>query len=74
MYAGVGFLIADLIAMIVVGSIENLNILWIAGIALGTSVIALAAYCEKHRELVLQRLRILAAELETWDRGSRNRS
>ncbi len=67
MYAGTGFLLADLIAMLVCSSIEHSNLLWFAGIGLGTAVIVLAAICENHRETVLQRLRLLAAELETWE-------
>jgi hypothetical protein len=42
-------------------------VLWIAGIAFGIIVIVLGAICEKHREDVLQRLRILSARLETWN-------
>ena len=67
MYAGTGFLLADLIAMLVCSSIEHPNLLWFAGIGLGTAVIVLAAICENHRETALQRLRLLAAELETWE-------
>lgn len=67
MYTGTAFLVADLLAMVVMGSIDNPTLLWIAGILVGLSVMALAAYCEKHRELVLQRLRIVAAKLETWE-------
>ena len=67
MYTGVGFLVADLIAMLVRGSIDNPSILWIAGITVGTLVIALAAYCERHREKLLQRMRLVASELEAWE-------
>ncbi|MCA9069005.1 MAG: hypothetical protein KDA84_08785, partial [Planctomycetaceae bacterium] len=67
MYTGTAFLVADLLAMVVMGSIDNPTLLWIAGILVGLSVMALAAYCEKHREQVLQHLRIVAAKLETWD-------
>lgn len=66
MYTGTAFLLADLTAMVVRGSIDNPNVLWIAGIVLGCLVIGLAAYCERYREVMLQRLRLLAAELETW--------
>lgn len=66
MYTGLGFLIADLIAMVVRGSIDNPSVLWIAGITLGSAVVGLAAYCERHREQLLQRMRLLAAELDTW--------
>lgn len=67
MYTGVGFLVADLIAMLVRGSIDNPNILWIAGISFGTLVIGLAAYCERHREKLLQRMRLVASELDGWE-------
>jgi len=67
MYTGTAFLAADLIAMVVRGSIDNPSILWIAGISLGLLVIGLAAWCERHRELLQQRVRLLAAELETWN-------
>lgn len=67
MYTGVGFLVADLIAMLVRGSIDNPNILWIAGISFGTLVIGLAAYCERHRDKLLQRMRLVASELDGWE-------
>ena len=67
MYTGVGFLVADLIAMLVRGSIDNPSILWIAGITFGTLVIGLAAYCERHRENLLQRMRLVASELDAWE-------
>jgi hypothetical protein len=53
--------------MVVRGSIDNPTLLWIAGILVGLAVISLAAYCEKNREQVLERLRIMAAKLETWE-------
>jgi hypothetical protein len=67
MYTGTAFLAADLAAMVVRGSLDRPNVLWIAGLVVGAAVLALAAYCERHREHVLQRLRLLAAELQTWD-------
>ncbi|MEX0717260.1 MAG: hypothetical protein WD066_11770 [Planctomycetaceae bacterium] len=67
MYTGTGFLLADLIAMVVRGSIDRPQLLWFVGIAVGLAVIALAAWCEKHREDVLQRLRLIAAELQRWE-------
>jgi hypothetical protein len=66
MYTGVAFLIADLLAMLVRGSIDRPNLLWLAGVGLGTTVVLLAALCENRREVLMQRLRILTAELETW--------
>jgi hypothetical protein len=47
MYTGTGFLIGDLVAMVVRGSIDNPTLLWIAGVLVGLAVISLAAYCEK---------------------------
>lgn len=66
MYTGSAFLLADLIAIVVRGSIDQPSLLWLAGIAVGAAVIGLAAYCERHREKMLQQLRYLTSELETW--------
>ncbi len=66
MYAGTAFLVADVAAMVVRGSVDEPSLLWIAGILLGVLLVALAAYCERRREQMLQRLRMVAAELETW--------
>lgn len=66
MYTGTAFLIADLITILVRGSIDHPNRLWLAGIVIGGAVIGLAAYCERHREQMQQRIRIMAAKLETW--------
>ena len=66
MYLGTGFLVADMLAMVIRGGVDRPSILWMAGIALGMLVVALAAYCERHREQLLQRMRFVAAELETW--------
>jgi len=65
-YTGTAFLIADLIAMLVRGSLSYPNLLWASGIVLGLGVIALAAYCEHHREILMSRVRLISAELETW--------
>ena len=66
LYSGTAFLVADLTALVIRGSLERTDVLWIVGIALGSSVVALAAYCENHREIVLQRMRMLSATLQTW--------
>jgi hypothetical protein len=54
-------------AMVVRGSIGHPSLLWVAGLALGAGVIGLAAVCENQREILLQRLRGMAAVLESWD-------
>jgi len=66
MYAGSAFLLADLVAMLVRGSIDNVNVLWIAGLILGSAVIALGALCERHREVLVQRMRVLSEALQQW--------
>ena len=66
-YTGTAFLAADLVAMIVRGSVDNPSLLWIAGLLLGAAVVALGAVAESHREQLLQRLRALSATLESWD-------
>jgi hypothetical protein len=66
MYTGVAFVVADLVAMVIRGSIDRPNLLWIAGIGVGTGVVVLGALCENRREVMLQKLRVLAAELERW--------
>lgn len=65
-YLGNSFLIADLIAMVVRGSLDHPNLLWGVGVMLGLGVISLAAYCEHHREGLMSRIRRLSAELELW--------
>jgi hypothetical protein len=65
-YSGTAFLIADLVAMVIRGSIDHPNLLWLAGLGIGASVITLGAICENHRESLLARLRLMAAELQTW--------
>jgi putative effector of murein hydrolase LrgA (UPF0299 family) len=66
LYTSTAFLLADLVALVARGSVDEPNVLWIAGVALGALIIALGAVCENHRETVLSRLRYLAAELEQW--------
>jgi hypothetical protein len=65
-YTGSAFLIADLVAMVVRGSVDNPSVLWIAGLILGGMVVALGAVAERNRELVLQRMRMVSAALDTW--------
>jgi hypothetical protein len=66
-YMGTAFLLADLIAMLVRGSFDHPNLLWLAGLSLGAAVLTLAAYCERNREALLQRMRLLAQTLEGWE-------
>ena len=66
-YAGTAFLLADLIAMTVHTTMSNPLLLWVGGILLGIAVIGLAAFCENHREKLLAKIRIMSAELATWN-------
>lgn len=65
-YTGTAFLIADLVAMLVRGSLDHPNLLWGCGVVLGMAVMGLAAYCEHHRETLQSRIRLISAELESW--------
>lgn len=67
LYAGTAFLVADLASMVVRGSVDHPNLLWVAGLTMGSAVVALAAVCENNREKLLQRLRIVSAALQEWD-------
>ncbi|TWT46368.1 hypothetical protein KOR42_43450 [Thalassoglobus neptunius] len=67
MYTGTAFLVADLLALVIRGTFDHPSLLWLTGIAIGLAVIGLAAYCERHREAMLQKFRFIAAELETWN-------
>jgi len=67
MYTGSAFLCADLIGMIVRSTIDHPALLWVCGLSLGAAVIALAAYCEQHREDLLKRIRLITAEFATWN-------
>lgn len=67
LYTGTAFLIADVIAMVVRGSIDQPDLLWLAGLTAGAGVIATAAYFERHRENVLSQMRMLASELKGWE-------
>ena len=66
-YVGTAFLFADLVAMVIQSAIANPGMLWIGGLAIGIAVIALAAICENHREQLLSKIRVLSAELATWN-------
>jgi hypothetical protein len=67
LYMGSAFLLADLTAMLVRGYFQSSNVLWIAGLVLGAGIIALGAYCERHRELLQSRMHLLASTLKTWE-------
>ena len=67
MYTGTAFLVADLVAMVVRGSIDDPNVLWISGLALGAAVIALGAWCERNREALVERMRFLTDVLKQWE-------
>lgn len=66
MFTGSAFLLVDLVAMVIHSSFDHPQVLWIAGLAIGAGVIALAAICENQREHLLARIRLLSAELSTW--------
>ncbi|MBI2826973.1 MAG: hypothetical protein HYX69_20040 [Planctomycetia bacterium] len=66
-YTGTAFLVADIMGMVARGSIDHPNLLWIAGLAFGAGVVTLGAFCELHREKLLQQLRALTAALAAWD-------
>ncbi len=65
-FSGTAFLVADLLWMVIRTSIDHPGFLWVSGVVVGAAVIALAAYCENHRERLLGRIRVLTAELATW--------
>ena len=65
-YAGTAFLVADLVAMVVRGSIDNPSVLWIAGLALGAALIALGAVCERNRATLVARICLLTEPLKQW--------
>lgn len=67
LYAGSAFLAADLVAMVVRGSIDQRSLLWVAGLAVGAAVLALGALAERNREQVLQRVRTVSAALAAWN-------
>jgi len=66
MYTGTAFLMIDLAAMVIRSSIDHPGMLWVAGLAIGASVIGIAAVCERNREQFLSRIRVLSAQLSTW--------
>lgn len=66
MFTGTAFLLVDLVAMVIHSSFDHPQVLWVAGLAIGAGVIALAAICENQREHLLGRIRLLTAELATW--------
>ena len=66
LHLGTAFLFMDLVAMLIRSSIDNPGMLWALGLAIGAGVIALAAWCESHRENLMSRIRVLSAVLATW--------
>ena len=66
LYTGAAFLLADLIAMVVLGGLDNPSVLWLTGLALGGAVIALAALAERGRENLVLRLQAVSAALAEW--------
>lgn len=66
-YTGIGFLLADLAGMIVRGCVDQPQLLWVAGLGLGTAVVVIGALAEMKREKLLARVRTLSLALEAWD-------
>ena len=66
LYTGAAFLLADLIAMVVLGGLDNPSVLWLAGLALGGAVLAMAALAERGREDLILRLQAVSAALAEW--------
>ncbi len=66
LYTGSAFLLADLVGMVVRSTVDHPNLLWVSGVVLGAVVITFAAFCENHRDRLLQRIRFLSAELAMW--------
>jgi hypothetical protein len=66
MYTGTAFLLTDLVAMVIHSSYDHPQLLWIVGLGVGIGVITLAAICENQRERLLDRIRMISAELATW--------
>ncbi len=65
-HAGTAFLVLDLVAMVIRSTIDNPGMLWAIGLLVGVVVITIAAICERNREHVLGRIRMLSAQLATW--------
>ncbi|MBI4582693.1 MAG: hypothetical protein HY717_01475 [Planctomycetes bacterium] len=65
-YTGAGFLAADLLYMAARGCIDHPNLLWLAGLIVGSGIVLLGAVCENRREELLLRLRRLSEALEKW--------
>lgn len=65
-YTSTAFLAADLLAMIIRSTMDNPQLLPLIGVAVGGGVLALAAWSERHREDLLQRVRIVSAQLQQW--------
>ena len=67
LYIGTAFLLGDLMAILVRGCLDKPDLLWVAGIGLGTVVIVLAAVCERKREHIVARIQSLSAALQQWN-------
>lgn len=66
LYIGAAFLMGDLTAILVRGCFDHPDLLWLAGIGLGTTVLLLAAICERKREQIVIRIQNLSAALQQW--------
>jgi hypothetical protein len=66
LYTATAFLLGDLVAIVIRGCVDQPQFLWIAGIGLGTAVVLLAAYCERRRDQIIERIQALSAALGEW--------
>ena len=66
LYIGSAFLLGDLLAILVRGCLDHPDLLWVAGLGLGTMVIILGAVCERKREQIIIRIQGLQEALKQW--------
>ncbi len=67
LYLGTIFLVMDLLAQVVIQSYQNSLFKWLCILLTGILIILLAAFFERKREKVLQKIEDLAKVLESWE-------
>lgn len=67
LHLGTVFLIMDLLAQVVIQSYQNSLFKWLCILLTGIVVILLAAFFERKREKVLQKIKDLAGVFESWE-------